>query len=774
MGTNSLTAHIADFCTRRSIQQLADAISVDAEPVYTGLTLTGLTASRLIATDASDALASVGTLSSWVAGTANEIDVADDGDGTITIGLVNPLIVGKGGTGVSTLTTAYGLLAAGTTATGAVQTLAAGLTTEILVGGGAAALPAWGADLPTAVTIGAKYIYRADGTDVPVADGGTGASTLTDHGILLGSGTAAITPLGAATNGQLPIGSTGYDPVLAALTGTANQITVTNGAGSITLSGPQDLHTGASPTFAGLSLGTGELTCGSINRAADTLTIEIGGVPQISITDTTCTFAGSVNITGTTTFTDDIIIPNDGWIGSVDTNEAIQITATGSVYMPEDLTITGHVIFDTDSSHIGYTDNSPMAVFNNADDRVEITGGLTISSTTTGVGNITTTGGELRSGVEDTTRGYCRLFGQATSNVWGGSLYLGTSADYDTTIDSYILSAYEDDFVIQNGGAGNLFKIAGADNAATLIGTLTTGGTVTTDAGDSTEWDAAYDHSLVTSGNPHSVTSAELGLEIGTDVQAYDAELAAIAALATTDGNIIVGDGATWVAESGATARTSLGLGTGDSPTFTNLYTSGNIGVKTSSPASGLDAQTKSLILGSDNATEGLRTDNTAKVFQIFGFPYANTEEYVMAYYFYSSATLDRLILGGGSGAANALTDIQFYTGAKNNLSGTERMRIGSNGYVSIGTAAAANEVLEVSGKIRANTAFNLNGTDGVTQAAAAGTVCDVTALAGGIATAQTQITYAANGTYNFDATSGKVDSITITNGRITAITTVA
>ena len=53
-----------------------------------------------------------------------------------------------------------------------------------------------------------------------------------------------------------------------------------------------------------------------------------------------------------------------------------------------------------------------------------------------------------------------------------------------------------------------------------------------------------------------------LGLAIGTDVQAYDAELSAIAGLAVTDGNIIVGNGTTWVAESGATARTSLGLGT--------------------------------------------------------------------------------------------------------------------------------------------------------------------------------------------------------------------
>ena len=38
--------------------------------------------------------------------------------------------------------------------------------------------------------------------------------------------------------------------------------------------------------------------------------------------------------------------------------------------------------------------------------------------------------------------------------------------------------------------------------------------------------------------------------------------LSALAGLAVTDGNFAVGNGSTWVAESGATARTSLGLGT--------------------------------------------------------------------------------------------------------------------------------------------------------------------------------------------------------------------
>ena len=62
-----------------------------------------------------------------------------------------------------------------------------------------------------------------------------------------------------------------------------------------------------------------------------------------------------------------------------------------------------------------------------------------------------------------------------------------------------------------------------------------------------------------------------LGLVIGTNVQAYDDDLTDIAALTPTDSNIMVGDGTDWVAESGATARTSLGLGTGDSPQFTGV-----------------------------------------------------------------------------------------------------------------------------------------------------------------------------------------------------------
>lgn len=56
-----------------------------------------------------------------------------------------------------------------------------------------------------------------------------------------------------------------------------------------------------------------------------------------------------------------------------------------------------------------------------------------------------------------------------------------------------------------------------------------------------------------------SAARTTLGLVIGTNVQAWDPDLDAIAALAKTDSNMIVGNGSTWVAESGAILRTSIG-----------------------------------------------------------------------------------------------------------------------------------------------------------------------------------------------------------------------
>jgi hypothetical protein len=87
-----------------------------------------------------------------------------------------------------------------------------------------------------------------------------------------------------------------------------------------------------------------------------------------------------------------------------------------------------------------------------------------------------------------------------------------------------------------------------------------------------------------------------LGLAIGSDVQAFDADLSAISALAKTDGGIIVGNGSAFVLESGATARTSLGLGTTNTPTFNGAAMGAAAITGVADPSNAQDAATKAYV----------------------------------------------------------------------------------------------------------------------------------------------------------------------------------
>ena len=109
-------------------------------------------------------------------------------------------------------------------------------------------------------------------TSLDVANGGTGAGTLTDHGLLLGSGAGAITALAEATDGQIPIGSTGNDCVLATITEGTN-IDVTNAAGSVTIETTKtELNTQTGTTYT-LVLGDRGKTITLDNAASITLTV---------------------------------------------------------------------------------------------------------------------------------------------------------------------------------------------------------------------------------------------------------------------------------------------------------------------------------------------------------------------------------------------------------------------------------------------------------------------------------------------------------------------
>ena len=86
---------------------------------------------------------------------------------------------------------------------------------------------------------------------------------------------------------------------------------------------------------------------------------------------------------------------------------------------------------------------------------------------------------------------------------------------------------------------------------------------------------------------------------------ASNANLTAIGNLATTDGNFIVGSGSTWVAETGSTARSSLGLGTISTQAANSVSISGGSITGLGAPSSGSDAATKTYV---DDLVAGLKT----------------------------------------------------------------------------------------------------------------------------------------------------------------------
>lgn len=73
---------------RQAIGKLSSLkLGPTSTPTFANVSLSGLTASRLLSTDADSKLASVSNLASWVAGTTNQLTVTDDTDGSITLSL---------------------------------------------------------------------------------------------------------------------------------------------------------------------------------------------------------------------------------------------------------------------------------------------------------------------------------------------------------------------------------------------------------------------------------------------------------------------------------------------------------------------------------------------------------------------------------------------------------------------------------------------------------------------------------------------------------------
>jgi len=462
--------------------------------------------------------------------------------GTITTGVWNgtAITVANGGTGNTTFT-AYSVICAGTTATGAFQNVSGiGTSGQVLTSNGAGTLPTWQTGISGAVTsvtgttnritssggttpvidIAATYVGQTsittlgtittgtwDGNVIALAYGGTNANlTASDGGIFYSTASAGAILAGTATANQVLLSGSATTPAWSTATYpatvTANELlyssasntvsglsTANNGVLVTNGSGIPSISTTIPAATQGNITAVGTITSGTWQGTA--ITVPNGGTGNTTFTAYSVICAGTSatnpfqNVSGVGT--SGYVLTSNG-AGNLPTWQAagtgVVISVSGTTNR---ITSTGgtNPVIDISAAYVGQTSITTLGTITTGTwnaSLIPLAYGGTNANLTASNGGIfysTASAGAILSGTA--TANQVLLSGSSTAPIWSTATYPAT-----TTINQLLYSSAANTIVgLATGNNGVLITSAGGvpSISSTLPtatqGNITTVGTIT-------------------------------------------------------------------------------------------------------------------------------------------------------------------------------------------------------------------------------------------------------------------------------------------------------